>query len=206
MLLAIGWVAHALPHVGQPVWGPAQAEMQTCLMPAQTNDSEPLFQKYLRRIFETTALQPSDALRIEPATSSPLTDVGSNRARLPGWLRKLHFGLGNGTGSAPKTVRARVPGPSAILSGPAADAPEVSEAETVRVRDANDFHMALHKPRQGGCSRIDTTRPDQTDPGCSILCSMPKKGARRCRSAHPPSRSTRSSSRHAMPMQHRGAG
>jgi hypothetical protein len=80
MLLAIGWVAHAPPHVGQPVRGPTQAETQTCLMPAQANDSEPVFQKYLRRISETIALQPSDARWIEPATSGPRTDARSNSA------------------------------------------------------------------------------------------------------------------------------
>ena len=141
MLLATGWVAHALPHVGQPGWGPAQAEMQTCQMPAQANGSDPMFHKYVRRICATTALQSSDALRIESATSRFQTDAGSKRAKLSGWLRKLHFGPCDETGSVPKTVRARVPGPSVILSEQAADAPEVSEAETVGVHDANDFHM-----------------------------------------------------------------
>ena len=64
MLLAIGWVAHALPHVGQPGWGPAQAEMQTCQMPAQANDSDPMFHKYARRIFATTGTRRPSRLTI----------------------------------------------------------------------------------------------------------------------------------------------
>ena len=70
MLLATGWVAHALPHVGQPGWGPAQAEMQTCQMPAQANGSDPMFHKYVRRLAYTHSSRISNRKIGVPATFS----------------------------------------------------------------------------------------------------------------------------------------